>query len=132
MTSHSIRRRAGFTLIELLVVTLVIGLLASIAAPRFANTKGKAYAASLRGDLHNLSTIQEEYFFGASRYSTSLPTLNFVPSPSVNLTIVEATATGWSATATHQAAAPILCAIYYGDAAPVPPATTQGTIACRY
>jgi type IV pilus assembly protein PilA len=132
MTSHPARRRAGFTLIELLIVTVIIGLLASIAAPRFANTKGKAYAASLRGDLHNLATVQEEHFFDAASYSTSLTTLKFVPSPSVNLTIVEATATGWSAKATHQAAAPILCAIYYGDAAPVPPATREGEVACRY
>ena len=132
MTSHSTRRRAGFTLIELLVVTVIIGMLASIAAPRFANTKGKAYAASLRGDLHNLSTVQEEHFTDVSTYSPSLSTLKFVPSPSVTLTIVEATSTGWSAKATHMAAAPILCAIFYGDAAPVPPATVEGTVACRY
>jgi prepilin-type N-terminal cleavage/methylation domain-containing protein len=125
-------RRAGFTLIELLIVVVVIGVLAAIAAPRFANTKGKAYAASLRGDLHNLSTVQEQHFFDANTYTTSLATLKFVPSPSVNLTIVEATGTGWSAQATHQAAAPILCAIYYGNAAPVAPATTEGEIACRH
>ena len=132
MTSHPARRRSGFTLIELLIVTVIVGLLASIAAPRFANTKGKAYAASLRGDLHNLSTVQEQHFFDANTYTASLQTLKFVPSPSVNLTIVEATGTGWSAKATHQAAAPILCAIYYGDAAPVAPATTEGEIACRH
>jgi type IV pilus assembly protein PilA len=125
-------RRAGFTLIELLVAVVIIGLLASIAVPRFANTKGKAYAATLRGDLHNLATVQEQYFFDAATYTTSLTTLKFAPSPSVNLTIIEATGTGWSAQATHQAAAPILCAIYYGNAAPVAPATTEGEIACRY
>ena len=132
MTSHAARPRSGFTLIELLVVTVIVGLLASIAGPRFANTKGKAYAASLRGDLHNLSTVQEEHFIEAHTYTPSLRTLEFVPSPSVKLTIVEATATGWSAQATHQAAAPILCAIFYGDAAPVAPATVEGTVACRY
>jgi prepilin-type N-terminal cleavage/methylation domain-containing protein len=126
------RRPAGFTLIELLVVVVIIGILAAIAIPRFANTKGKGYAASLKSDLHNLATVQEGYFYDKQAYAGTLPALEFVPSPGVKLTIVEATATGWSAEATHQAAAPILCAIYYGSAAPVAPAITEGTVACRH
>ena len=47
-------RRQGFTLIELLLVVVVIGLLASIALPKFSNTKGKAIAASMKSDLRNL------------------------------------------------------------------------------
>src|SRR5690606_20716296 len=51
----------GFTLIELLIVVVIIGILASIAIPKFANTKEKAYVAKMKGDLRNLATAQESY-----------------------------------------------------------------------
>ena len=48
-------KRAGFTLIELLIVTVIIGVLAMIAIPKFQNTKGKAFVTSIKSDLRNLS-----------------------------------------------------------------------------
>lgn len=123
-------RRSGFTLIELLIVVVIIGLLAAIAIPKFSVTKGKAYAASIKSDLKNVATAQESYFYENSTYSTDRTTLNFNGSPGVAITIVSATASGWSATAWHYAASPIECGLFIGAAPPLSGATVEGVIGC--
>ncbi len=66
--------RKGFTLIELLIVVVIIGILAAIAIPKFANTKEKAYVASMKSDLRNLVTAEEAYFADSVKYTTNLGT----------------------------------------------------------
>src|SRR5438876_1385393 len=63
--------RKGFTLIELLIVVVIIGILAAIAIPKFANTKAKAYIASMKSDLRNLVTAEEAYFADSVKYSAT-------------------------------------------------------------
>src|SRR5207248_3416724 len=65
--------RKGFTLIELLIVVVIIGILAAIAIPKFANTKEKAYLATMKSDLRNLITAEESYFGDNTAYTTGLP-----------------------------------------------------------
>ena len=50
--------KKGFTLIELLIVVVIIGILAAIAIPKFANTKEKVHIASMKSDLRNLVTAR--------------------------------------------------------------------------
>src|SRR5574342_1330840 len=63
--------RKGFTLIELLIVVVIIGILAAIAIPKFANTKEKAYIAAMKSDLRNLVTAQESYFADNVTYASA-------------------------------------------------------------
>lgn len=123
--------RKGFTLVELLIVVVILGILAAIAVPKFKNTRGKAYAATIKSDLKNLESIQEAYFYFNETYGSTLNQLNFTGTDGVIITIAEADARGWSATATHPSSWPLTCAIFYGDAAPPAPATTEGVIECE-
>ena len=125
------RQARGFTLIELLIVVVIIGILAAIAIPKFQNTKGKAFASSLKSDLRNLSSVQEDYFYYNETYAAGMGSLTFSPSNGVVMTITEGNGRGWSATATHPAAAPLTCAVFYGQAAPVGAATAEGQVACQ-
>ena len=102
-------QRKGFTLIELLIVVVIIGILAAIAIPKFANTKDKAYVAAMKSDLRNLATYEEQYaadnqgaYFGGTADSNT-PLQGFTPSSNVTITVtnVAGPPPDWSATATH-------------------------------
>ena len=107
--------KKGFTLIELLIVVVIIGILAAIAIPKFANTKDKAYVAQMKSDLRNLATYEEQYaadnggaYFGGTA-TMAAPLQGFTPSQ--NVTIVAVNVAGpppsWNATATHSQSAKV-------------------------
>jgi len=124
-------RASGFTLIELLIVVVIIGILASIAIPKYAQTKGKAYTAMMRSDLRNLATAEESYYYTNDVYSTNLTAINFQPSQGTTVTVGEASPSGWSATASHTGASSSSCAIFIGTATPPSPATVESVVACN-
>ncbi|HET7790458.1 MAG TPA: prepilin-type N-terminal cleavage/methylation domain-containing protein [Gemmatimonadales bacterium] len=120
--------RKGFTLIELLIVVVIIGILAAIAIPKFANTKEKAYIASMKSDLRNLVTAEEAYFADSVKYSTNLGTAFAVTSGNTT-PVIALTADGWTATITN-ANTTKTCAIYIGSTA-VAPANKEGEPKCQ-
>lgn len=122
--------RTGFTLIELLIVVVILGILASIAIPAFRNSTGRSFNATVKSDLRNLATAQESYFYDHGEYALNIALLDYTPSLNVSATIAEATAAGWSATMTHPQAIPATCALFFGNAAPLAPATAEGTLGC--
>ncbi len=123
------RPRPGFTIIELLIVVVIIGILATIAIPKFANTKEKAYVASMKVDLRNLLVSQEGYLVDFQTYTTDLGT-RYQDSPGITVTLQGVSASGWAATASHTGTA-MTCAIFYGNVTPPAPATLEGTPACN-
>jgi len=129
------RSNKGFTLIELLIVIVIIGILATIAVPKFTKTKAKGFVATLKSDTRNLITAQESYFGDNNTYATiaQLTADNrYSPSNGVTMTTATVTATGWSATGTHPGLVDLVaCGVFVGSAAPPNAACTiDGEVAC--
>ena len=122
--------KKGFTLIELLIVVVIIGILAAIAIPKFAATKEKAYLATMKTDLKNLSTAEEGYASSnAGAYIIPTDTASLHYAPSAGVTIVGSVSTtapgGWAATAS-QLSTTKKCGIFVGNG--TPPAITGVTL----
>ncbi len=127
--------RKGFTLIELLIVVVIIGILAAIAIPKFANTKEKAVAASEKSDLRNLVTAQEAFFSDNQDYAggtyvgdgtvytqanglAGAGRLAFTPSANNTVVIAYKDAAGWAATSSNPAVTSTssdVCGVYVGS-----------------
>lgn len=75
VTMAAPRRAAGFTLVELLVVMAVIGLLLSIAAPRFVGRVDQARDVVLRHNLAGLRAAIDEFHTDKGRYPKTLQEL---------------------------------------------------------
>jgi len=60
----------GFTLIERLVVVAIIGIVAAIAIPQFAEYRQRAFNSRAVSDLRNGITAQEAYYVDEEDYVT--------------------------------------------------------------
>jgi len=62
----------GFTLIELMIVVAIIGILAAIAIPQFANYRMKAFNAAAVSDLHTARMAEESLYTDYQEYGGSV------------------------------------------------------------
>lgn len=62
------KKSKGFTLIELLVVVAIVGILAAIAIPQFAEYRKRGFNARVEADARNAATAQEAYFVDNNAY----------------------------------------------------------------
>ena len=127
--------KKGFTLIELLIVVVIIGILAAIAIPKFANTKEKAYIASMKADLRNLVTAEEAYFsdntsygdFSGTGAGSGALSGTYNTSAGVTVTATFDAGKGWEATAGHTSTSQT-CVIKVGNK--VASTETEGEPVC--
>ena len=66
----------GFATLEVILMVMVIGVLATIAVPRFTNIATKANTAKIQSDLSSLDTAISIYYMENGSYPTGLSQLS--------------------------------------------------------
>lgn len=110
----------------------VIGIIAAVAIPKFANTKEKAYIAATKSDLRNLVVAEEAYFTEKQKYTSDVSRLRyFHASTGVSQPIITVGAGYWSATVTHTQLPGKTCAIGVNTSNTRLPELADGVPGCK-
>lgn len=78
---HRQRRRTGFTFLEIMLVVIIIGILASIIAPKFMGRSESARRTATALSLHNIEVSLQEFEFIYGRLPETLEELVNPPEP---------------------------------------------------
>lgn len=77
-------QRRGFTLVEVMVVLAILGLLISVALPRFSGRTEEARIQTTRLQIENLSAALDAFEFDCGRYPSTLEGLAALKTEPVN------------------------------------------------
>ena len=69
-------KQSGFATLEVILMVMVIGILASIAVPRFTSVTTAANTAKIQSDLSTIDTAISIYYMEKGSYPTSLNDLS--------------------------------------------------------
>ncbi len=102
------KKLKAFTLIELLTVLIIIGILVMIALPNLMPLVSKAKSTEAELQLEHIYTLEKNYFYLHSKYSTDFSEISFEPAKTVaengnanyRIEVVQATNNSFKATAT--------------------------------
>ena len=75
------RNRKGFTLLELIIVVIVIGILASVALPRFIRVTERARIGEAKSILGTIRSSQLRYLGQWNAYATNVVSLDVPAMP---------------------------------------------------
>ena len=71
------KRKKGFTLLELMIVVIIVGILASLAIPRFITATAKAKEAEAKNILGSIRGSQMRYYLENNfNYTTTIGDLD--------------------------------------------------------
>ncbi len=68
---HQKHKEGGFTLIELVVVLAIIGILISLAVPRYLSVRKRAYKAEADNILQEAKTLEWAYYQQYNQFDTA-------------------------------------------------------------
>jgi Tfp pilus assembly protein PilE len=116
----------------LLIGVVVIGILATIAIPKFSSMRHESLVSGVTSDLESLASAQRIYLSNNHTYAAALGDMTECRgSDDVIITINESTGTGGHGDTRRARRRPMRHLHRYGVASNASPATTPGSVVCN-